>query len=77
VAGHNFVVNGTTVDTHEAPGLAPPTGHLYHNNRDGTFRDVTRTAKIGGVLPKSTMWPPSLHVSSAVAAGRRSTWPGR
>ena len=22
----------------------PPTGHLYHNNHDGTFTDVTRSA---------------------------------
>jgi hypothetical protein len=42
-----FVVNGTTLDAQEAHGSALPTGHLYHNNHDGTFRDVTRTAKIG------------------------------
>src|SRR5690349_24763037 len=34
-----FVVNGTTLD---APALQAPTSHLYHNNHDGTFTDVTR-----------------------------------
>ena len=37
-----FVVNGTTLD-----GFPPgqePTNHLYHNNRDGTFTDVTQAA---------------------------------
>ena len=33
-----FIVNGTTLGA--APS-APRTGHLYHNNRDGTFTDVT------------------------------------
>jgi hypothetical protein len=42
-----FIVNGTTLDAHDGRASAPPTGHLYHNNHDGTFRDVTRTAKIG------------------------------
>src|SRR5579871_5421579 len=37
-----FVVNGTTLSA--TPGSAP-TSHLYHNNRDGTFTDVT--AKTG------------------------------
>src|SRR5438445_6212877 len=35
-----FIVNGTTLE-----GLPPdeaPTNHLYHNNRDGTFTDVTK-----------------------------------
>ena len=37
-----FIVNGTTLD---APRFAPlPTSHLYHNNHDGTFTDVTQKA---------------------------------
>ena len=36
-----FIVNGTTLD---APALQAPTNHLYHNNHDGTFTDVTRKA---------------------------------
>jgi len=38
-----FVVNGTTLDA-LAKGTAAPTNHLYHNNRDGTFTDVTAKA---------------------------------
>jgi enediyne biosynthesis protein E4 len=34
-----FVVNGTTLDS--LPGASKPTNHLYHNNHDGTFTDVT------------------------------------
>ncbi|MGA8104027.1 MAG: VCBS repeat-containing protein, partial [Candidatus Acidiferrales bacterium] len=34
-----FLPNGSTVDGFAA-GSAP-TGHLYHNNHDGTFTDVT------------------------------------
>lgn len=34
-----FLVNGTTL----GPGK-PPTSYLFHNNRDGTFRDVTQRA---------------------------------
>jgi hypothetical protein len=37
-----FVVNGTTLDA--LPGKKPPTNHLYHNNHDGTFSDVTEKA---------------------------------
>jgi hypothetical protein len=37
-----FVVNGTTLDS--LPGVAKPTNHLYHNNHDGTFTDVTEKA---------------------------------
>ena len=37
-----FVVNGTTLEP--LPGVAKPTNHLYHNNRDGTFTDVTEKA---------------------------------
>lgn len=37
-----FVVNGTTLDP--LPGKKPPTNHLYHNNHNGTFTDVTLKA---------------------------------
>src|SRR5690349_24013556 len=37
-----FVVNGTTLDP--LPGEKPATNHLYHNNHDGTFTDVTQKA---------------------------------
>jgi len=38
-----FLVNGTTLDTASVSGPAP-TNHLYHNNHDGTFTDVTAKA---------------------------------
>jgi hypothetical protein len=37
-----FIVNGTSLDT-PLPGKAP-TSHLYHNNHDGTFTNVTQKA---------------------------------
>src|SRR5215469_6106933 len=37
-----FVVNGTMLEG--LPQGAPPTNHLYHNNHDGTFTDVTAPA---------------------------------
>src|SRR5437868_4688344 len=37
-----FLVNGTTLEGF--PEGKAPTNHLYHNNRDGTFTDVTVTA---------------------------------
>jgi hypothetical protein len=37
-----FIVNGTSLDA--PPSGKPPTSHLYHNNRDGTFTDVTQKA---------------------------------
>ena len=37
-----FIVNGTTLDP--LAGEKPPTNHLYHNNHDGTFTDVTEKA---------------------------------
>jgi enediyne biosynthesis protein E4 len=37
-----FVVNGTTLDAADSP--SGPTNHLYHNNHDGTFTDVTEKA---------------------------------
>ena len=35
-----YLTNGTRLDAHWPPGQAPTT-QLYHNNRDGTFTDVT------------------------------------
>ena len=37
-----FVVNGTTLEP--LPDKEKPTSHLYHNNHDGTFTDVTQKA---------------------------------
>jgi hypothetical protein len=37
-----FIVNGTSLNA-PPPGRAP-TNHLYHNNHDGTFTDVTQKA---------------------------------
>jgi enediyne biosynthesis protein E4 len=37
-----FVVNGTTLEGF--PADKAPTNHLYHNNHDGTFTDVTEKA---------------------------------
>ena len=37
-----FIVNGTTLEGF--PAGKGPTNHLYHNNHDGTFTDVTRQA---------------------------------
>jgi enediyne biosynthesis protein E4 len=39
-----FIVNGTTLES--TPGLGAPTSHLYHNNHDGTFTDVTAKAGV-------------------------------
>src|ERR1043165_4745240 len=37
-----FIVNGTTLEP--VPGAKMPTNHLFHNNHDGTFSDVTEKA---------------------------------
>jgi hypothetical protein len=37
-----FIVNGTKLEG--LPSGKPPTSHLYHNNHDGTFTDVTQKA---------------------------------
>jgi hypothetical protein len=37
-----FLVNGAVSEP--APGSRKPTSYLFHNNRDGTFTDVTRKA---------------------------------
>jgi hypothetical protein len=34
--------------THAAPGTKRQPNRLYHNQRDGTFRDVTNQAGVGG-----------------------------
>lgn len=40
-----FLVNGTTLPGEKSEGgEAKPTNHLFHNNHDGTFTDVTATA---------------------------------
>jgi hypothetical protein len=39
-----FLVNGTTLEGF--PKGQEPTSHLYHNNHDGTFSDVTRRAGV-------------------------------
>jgi len=36
-----FIVNGTSLDS---PASKAPSNHLYHNNHDGTFSDVTQKA---------------------------------
>src|SRR6267142_570076 len=41
-----FVVNGTTLEP--LAGKRPPTNHLYHNNRNETFTDVSETAHVAG-----------------------------
>lgn len=38
-----FLVNGSTLDP-SREGDPKPTSHLFHNNRDGTFSDVSRAA---------------------------------
>jgi len=37
-----FLVNGTTLA--RAPSSIQPTSYLFHNNRDGTFSDITKKA---------------------------------
>ena len=40
-----FIVNGTALPGDKASGTGPPpTSHLFHNNHDGTFTDVTAKA---------------------------------
>jgi len=41
-----FIVNGTTLEA--AKNGTGPTNHLYHNNHDGTFTDVTEQAGLAG-----------------------------
>src|SRR5690349_11906631 len=39
-----FMVNGTTLDAAAIPARSALTNHLYRNNHDGTFTDVTEKA---------------------------------
>src|ERR1700691_6111302 len=41
-----YLTNGNRLDTHWPPGQVPTT-HLYKNNRDGTFTDVTAQSGLG------------------------------
>ena len=41
-----YLTNGTRFDANWPPGKAP-TSHLYKNNRDGTFTDVTEKSGLG------------------------------
>ena len=43
-----FLANGTFLPGEGSSDQAP-TGHLYHNNHDGTFTDVTRAAGLAAV----------------------------
>src|SRR6267143_707681 len=47
-----YLTNGTRLDANWPPGHAP-TSHLYKNNRDGTFTDVTRKA---GLYEDQVRW---------------------
>jgi hypothetical protein len=46
-----FLVNGTTLPGDPANSKEKPTNHLFHNNHDGTFTDVTTRAGLA-----STGW---------------------
>jgi enediyne biosynthesis protein E4 len=41
-----YLTNGSRLDAHWAPGTEPIT-HLFKNNRDGTFTDVTEKSGLG------------------------------
>src|SRR5215469_16289376 len=41
-----LLVNGTTLEGF--PQIKAPTNHLFHNNHDGTFTDVTAQAGLSG-----------------------------
>src|ERR1700759_737159 len=41
-----YLTNGDQLDSHWPPGKAP-ISHLYKNNRDGTFTDVTEKSGLG------------------------------
>jgi hypothetical protein len=43
-----FLVNGRTLDDPK-PGQPSPTSHLYHNNHDGTFKDVTAASGLTAI----------------------------
>ena len=44
-----FLVNGTYLDGQVPSGEKRPTSHLYHNNHDGTFTDVTAKAGLADI----------------------------
>jgi hypothetical protein len=43
-----FLVNGQEMTGQSTAGTTPPTSHLFHNNHDGTFADVTAKAGLTG-----------------------------
>ena len=59
-----YLTNGTRLNTTWPPGQAPTT-QLYHNNRDGTFTDVT--AKSG--LARTGWQPVSASAITTTTAG--------
>ena len=63
-----FLVNGDLLPAQDQKDgkAAPPTSHLFHNNHDGTFTDVTAHAGL-----TDTAWGLSLiHICSM-------EWPGK
>jgi enediyne biosynthesis protein E4 len=44
-----FLVNGTTLPGDPASSKEKPTNHLFHNNHDGTFTDVTTHAGLDSI----------------------------
>jgi enediyne biosynthesis protein E4 len=43
-----YLVNGSTLEALQGKTPRPVTNHLYRNNRDGTFSDVTEKAHVAG-----------------------------
>jgi hypothetical protein len=43
-----FIVNGQEMTGQSTAGTTPPTSHLFRNNHDGTFADVTAKAGLTG-----------------------------
>src|SRR6201987_3332942 len=43
-----FLVNGTYLHPESNEAGPPPTSHLFHNNHDGTFTDVTAKSGLAG-----------------------------
>ena len=74
-----FLVNGTQLRS-DGPRRASPTSYLFHNNRDGTFTDVTAKAGPdpfrlgpGAAASATTTTTASTICSSATGAGTCST----
>ncbi len=59
-----YLTNGNRLDA-KWPKGQEPTSHLYKNNRDGTFTDVTQ------------VWPLIIRVAGRVCRGLRQRWQGR